>query len=38
MPKLKPNLKISDYQNFIKEVYGLPNARSFGIPDMTNQR
>lgn len=34
MPQLKSNGTIAQYQQFVKDVYGLPNSRYFGIQDM----
>lgn len=34
MASVKENSTISEYQNFIKDVYGLPNDRHFGTWDM----
>ena len=35
MASVKQNTTIKEYQNFIKEVYGLPNDRYFSLWDMT---
>jgi len=34
MASVKPNTTINEYQNFVKEVYGLPNDRYFSVWDM----
>ena len=34
MPSLSKNSSIEDYQRFVKDVYGLPNDRHFGMWDM----
>ena len=34
MASVKQNTTIKDYQNFVKEVYGLPNDRYFNLWDM----
>ena len=34
MPQLNPNVTISQYQQFVKEVYGLSNDRYFSLQDM----
>ncbi|PIP23208.1 MAG: hypothetical protein COX90_03970 [Candidatus Nealsonbacteria bacterium CG_4_10_14_0_2_um_filter_38_17] len=34
MPSVKENTTIKEYQNFVKEVYGLPNDRYFSQLDM----
>jgi NTP pyrophosphatase (non-canonical NTP hydrolase) len=36
MPVIKPNVSISQYQNFIREVYGLSNDRQFGVGEMVS--
>ncbi len=34
MGSVKPNITIKEYQNFVKEVYGLSNDRYFNVQDM----
>ena len=34
MASVKQYTTIREYQNFVKEVYGLPNDRYFGVWDM----
>ena len=34
MPQLKPDATIKEYQQFVKDVYGLPNDRYFSLQDM----
>lgn len=34
MSNVKPNITIKEYQQFVQDVYGLQNARNFGLQDM----
>ncbi len=34
MLSVKPDITIKEYQSFIKEVYGLPDDRHFGVSEM----
>lgn len=34
MAKVNPNTTIKEYQQFTKDVYGLPNSRYFSVQDM----
>jgi hypothetical protein len=34
MASVKPDISLKEYQNFVQEVYGLPNDRYFSTWDM----
>lgn len=34
MSSVKPDTTIKEYQDFVKQVYGLPNDRHFGVSEM----